>query len=167
MLNIKENDKNLIVSKSAVEVLPNREEVNRMIELEEKQAELRNVLSDANANYNPAVYIERAKNVVALFLSSTFLGCFDAADITILCRQGFNTTNVVSLVINTLAFAPLVYITAKNEFRLRKEVENVQVQFNQIKSTLEKEIDNLNNEQMEIAGDDLELKNAHIKLKML
>lgn len=167
MLNIKENDKNLIVSKSAVEVLPNREEVNRMIELEKKQAELRNVLSDANANYHPDVYIERAKNVVALFLSTTFLGCFDVADITILCRQGFNPTNVVSLAINTIAFAPLVYITAKNEFRLRKEVENVQVQFNEIKSTLEKEIDNLNNEQMEIAGDDLELKNAHIKLKML
>ncbi len=167
MLNIKENDNKLIVSNSAVEVLPNRDEVKRMIELEKKQAELRNVLSYANANYHPDVYIERAKNVVALFLSTTFLGCFDVADITILCRQGFNLTNVVSLAINTIAFAPLVYITAKNEFRLRKEVENVQVQFNQIKSTLEKEMDNLNNEQMEIAGDDLELKNAHIKLKML
>lgn len=171
MFYIKDKDNKYVISKNAIAELPKRDEVTEMLKLEESQMNLRSIVIDATSKMKGTklTYNRDLSNVFVPIVPSILLmlGTDFSIGFKLATGTPFTATAAGVLLITNLACGSILYTFGKEKIRLDKEYKKAKIQFNKIRSTVEKEIQRQFDEERNIAGDDLELKTAYIKIRTL
>ena len=71
------------------------------------------------------------------------------------------------LIISNLAFGAMVFICEKSRIKLKKEKKKVQVEFDMIRDTMQKEIERQTTCEQKIASESISLTDSYVKIKSL
>ena len=171
MYYMNEQDQNIVISKEEMLTVKNTSKTKRLIELENMREQLKDVFKSVHTNLlkykdkddkirNVIDYVVYLSGFVSVTADSSYF-------ITRLANSEYSKNTFVLMVFTNLLFGTFLFTGIKEKIKLDKQEEKRIANFSKIDDCINKEIKNIDNEQLNIVGDDIGLTADYAKIKVL
>ena len=171
MYYMNEQDENIVVSKGEMTTIKNTPKTKKLIDLENMRNQLKSVLKVGHTNLlKYSEKDEKIRSVIdfsAYALGLTAVASDSSYIITKIAHSEYSKNTFVLMVFTNLLFGTFLYTGIKEKIKLDKQEEKRIANFSKIDDCINKEVKDIDNEQLNIVGDDIGLTADYAKIKVL